>query len=568
MSNFSPSNFPILFKDDWHTTGLTSDIAQIDRDDLCDEYRALVQCAPQRSDRNKAYFVGHNGQLSTTGVSNRHEEHLAIALWNLKGFWPRPGGGQFALLDYQFPLKARQGDKGIGKIDLLGLTDRGQLMVIELKVKPPGDNNRGETPAAALMQGLRYAAVVQANHDVIAGEAKRRFSVTITAEPPIVQVLAPKAWWKGWLELRGPTRRVAGYWEPEFTKLTQDIENRLGVTVECVALEDATSITYGADRKTLQLGNIPKLFPVMPGKNPPIGSSSSPDQPGGIGRVSEPVSALPTSHEEEEATIKLLDQNDAPITRLNEWPQPKKPSQWKSGRSAMELARFWIETHSPGTAPPLYMDLLKQKFSGVQLHEGRPELGTPLPPKGSRGPRMHDLYLCGNWSEGSLTVCVEGKADEPFGETICEEIKNAEAAKHTNNRSRKPERLRALLNSVWGVTTPTREQRALRYQLLAALVGTAIQTLYDQKKAKTGKAVGVLIVHVFKTKLTDPKKLADNHQDLENFARALPNVAIPASGIKPDCLYGPVTVTVPADFVPSGTPTPVSVYLAKLVTVC
>ena len=281
MSNFSPGNFPILFKEDWHTTGLTSDIAQIDRDDLCDEYRALVQCAPRRSDRNKPYFVGHDGKLSHTGGSNRYEEHVAVALWNLKKHWPHPGGGQFALLDYQFPLKARQGDKGIGKIDLLGLTDHGRLMVIELKVKPPGDNNRGESPAAALMQGLCYAAVVQTNHAVIAAEAKRRFGVTITAEPPIVQVLAPKAWWKGWVELRGSTLRAAGYWEPEFTKLAQDIENRLGVTVECVALEDATSITFGSDGKTPQLNRTPALYPVRPGEALPIGKALSLRQPKG-----------------------------------------------------------------------------------------------------------------------------------------------------------------------------------------------------------------------------------------------------------------------------------------------
>ena len=80
-------------------------------------------------------------------------------------------------------------------------------MVIELKVKPKGENYRGDSPAAALMQGLRYAAIVEANIKVIAGEAKRhpgdRFKdVTIVEESPIVQILAPKSWWRGWLELR------------------------------------------------------------------------------------------------------------------------------------------------------------------------------------------------------------------------------------------------------------------------------------------------------------------------------------------------------------------------------
>ena len=255
--------------------------------------------------------------------------------------------------------------------------------------------------------------------------------------------------------------------------------------------------------------------------------------------------------------MKLLNKNGCPITCLNEWPH--REDHWQSDHSAMELARFWTETCQPDTVPPLYRDLLEQRFPRVQLHEGRPELGTALPPKGSHGPRMHDLYLRGSWSGGSLTVCVEGKADEPFGGKVYEQVKN-----HSS-----PQRLQELLKSVWGITTPTREQYALRYQLLAALVGTAIQTLHDQKKANEKVGKGVLIVHVFETKSTTRDKLDRmdrNHQDLENFARALPAVTIPASGIKPDCLYGPVTVTVPADFAPSNTPTPVSIYLAKLVT--
>ena len=266
--------------------------------------------------------------------------------------------------------------------------------------------------------------------------------------------------------------------------------------------------------------------------------------------------------------MKLLDKkkNNSPITCLNEWSPPKKPNQRKPGRSAMELARFWTETHPPGTVPPLYKDLLKRKFPGVQVYEGRPELDTPLPPKESRGPRVHDLHLRGGWWGGPLTVCVEGKADETFGDTIREAGKDGKAAKNANDSSKKPERLQELLNSVWGVTIPTPLQCALRYQLLTALVGTAIQTLRDQKMAEAENGRGVLIVHVFETNLTTQDNLEANHRDLEDFARALPNVTIPPGGIKPDCLYGPVTVTVPDDFAPSGTTTPVSVYLAKLVT--
>lgn len=284
MSNFSPSNFPTLFKDDWHTTGLglADAIAQVNRDILFKEYNMLVQCAPRRLDRDKQYFVEeHKGKLSTPVKGLWREKHLARALWNLNGWWSCPNGGQFCLLDYEFPLQKQRSDARLGEIDLIGVTDRGRIMVIELKVRPR-DKKRGEPPMKALMQGLRYTAVVQANLAVIAAEAKQCFNVKINTEPPIVQVLAPQAWWRGWLGIHGSTRDTAGDWEPAFTKLAQDIENRLGVSVECVALDDLddTDITFGPDRKTPQIDRAPALYPVRLGEVLPIGKVLSSHWPG------------------------------------------------------------------------------------------------------------------------------------------------------------------------------------------------------------------------------------------------------------------------------------------------
>ena len=54
------------------------------------------------------------------------------------------------IIDYQTPLKARQADSRIGKIDLLGLVgDR--LTVIELKAGGGSDS-----PLRALLEGLAY----------------------------------------------------------------------------------------------------------------------------------------------------------------------------------------------------------------------------------------------------------------------------------------------------------------------------------------------------------------------------------------------------------------------------
>lgn len=260
--------FPNLFRKKWTTTDLAENIATVDREALCHEYEELIKCAPQRSGRGKRYFVGHDGTPSSGRASNRREEHYAIALYNLDQEWPRLGGGWFRLLDYQVPLKARQSDSGIGKIDLVGVTDQGRLMVIELKVET-SSNGRGDAPPTALMEGVRYAAIAQANLDAIAKEADDLCSVKITQERPTVLLLAPLTWWRGWLGLSGTTRSAAGEWEPEFTQLIQDVEAKIGVTVECMALEDV-GLTLGLNGQEPKLAYVPRLYPVQSGADVPI----------------------------------------------------------------------------------------------------------------------------------------------------------------------------------------------------------------------------------------------------------------------------------------------------------
>ena len=275
MSNLPPGNSNLLFRK-WPATGLAEAVAEVDRQALCDEYGELKRCAPRRSSTGKSYFVeGHCGVLSKKTRSNRFEEHLAMVLWNLRGYWPCLDRGGFRLLDYQFPLKARQSDRGIGKIDLLGVTGQGRLMIIELKVKPPDKNGRGDSPVSAMMQGLRYAAIVEANRTAISKEAKERFDVKIVDDVPVVQILAPKAWWYGWLELERSTRKTAGCWEREFLKLARDVEKQLGVAIQCVALDDLdrAGIDYGSDGGTPQIDRAPALYPVRPCEVPAIGSA-------------------------------------------------------------------------------------------------------------------------------------------------------------------------------------------------------------------------------------------------------------------------------------------------------
>jgi hypothetical protein len=197
-------------------------------------------------------------------MSNRKEEHLAIALFNLGRRWPQPGGGWSGLLDYQVPLKSRQADARIGKIDLLGFTDQGRLVIIELKVDGPG-RGRSDSPIAALMEGLRYAAIVQAELTAISSEAERCFGTKIAMTPPIVQLLAPRAWWCVWLNLK-----PAGEWAPALHALATEVQTRTGVTIECMAC-DGGDVTYGVDGRTPQLNRVPSLYPVRLNDSPVIG---------------------------------------------------------------------------------------------------------------------------------------------------------------------------------------------------------------------------------------------------------------------------------------------------------
>lgn len=204
--------------------------------------------------------------MPSVGLSNRKEEHCAIALVNLGRRWPRPDGGWFRLLDYQVPLKARQSDARIGKIDLLGVTDRGRLMIVELKV-PGRGGSRSDAPPAALMEGLRYAAIVEAELEAIAFQAEHRFGAKVARMPPIVHLLAPRAWWSSWLNLA-----PAGNWASALSRLVAAVETCTGISVECMALEHL-KVAYSPDGKVPRLERIPALYPVRLNEAPSIGDT-------------------------------------------------------------------------------------------------------------------------------------------------------------------------------------------------------------------------------------------------------------------------------------------------------
>lgn len=149
-------------------------------------YHRLRETAPRRA---QGYLSKNRTGVTASGAaSNRIEEHLAVALFN-RGALMLPEE-PLTLLDYQFPLKGVRADSGVGKIDLLGLRRDGSLAIFELKVADNAEDRR-----IALLEGLIYAAIVEANIDAIAAEFRAGCGREIARVRPHIVIAAPPGYW-------------------------------------------------------------------------------------------------------------------------------------------------------------------------------------------------------------------------------------------------------------------------------------------------------------------------------------------------------------------------------------
>lgn len=188
---------------------------RLNADDLAAAYRDQRDHAPRRA---RGYFSASRSGVSHDGnASNRTEEHLAVDLF-LRGGLTLPNGEQLTLLDYQFPLKSARADLGIGKIDLLGLYDDGTLAVVELKVAGNREDRR-----IALLEGLIYAAVVEANIEKIAAEVLAVKGRHIVREQPRVLLVAHPDYWS----------------ESRTYPATEDLDGLINAVAQAIPLEIA-----------------------------------------------------------------------------------------------------------------------------------------------------------------------------------------------------------------------------------------------------------------------------------------------------------------------------------------
>jgi len=159
--------------------------------------------------------------------------------------------------------------------------------------------------------------------------------------------------------------------------------------------------------------------------------------------------------------------------------------------------------------------------------------------------RNHDLILSGLSDDKKVLVSVEAKADEPFGELICNVGSN-------NPNSKIPQRLELLKNSIFGRTTDDMIGN-VRYQLLTGVAGALIEA------KNWGAGISVFIVHEFVSKALDYKKVKLNSNDFKYFVRILSEK--PDLAIQPDELIE-IGIVRGGEFVPSD----IKLFIGKIQT--
>jgi hypothetical protein len=207
-----------------------------------------VSGAPSRRAAGKRYLAERRRPPARLGSGGRVQEPLALALWRHASdpsrALPLPGGGTLQLVGARVPLRSGAADatraddpnRGVGEIDLLGVSDAGRLAVVSL-AWVPSDAARagtGDTPLRALLEALAACAIAWANRDALREEIADGFAVELSEQPPMLLLIGVPRYWE--LCRRRAAQRGAA-WIQQMERLAGEVEAGLGVTVRYLAVE-------------------------------------------------------------------------------------------------------------------------------------------------------------------------------------------------------------------------------------------------------------------------------------------------------------------------------------------
>lgn len=163
------------------------------------------------------------------------------------------------------------------------------------------------------------------------------------------------------------------------------------------------------------------------------------------------------------------------------WLLAEPGRQWKDGYSAKLLAYCWEGANGfPKSVRRVFKNSGMELFKNVELLVAFPEYQVELPPP--RGhPSQNDIFILAKGNGQLISITVEGKALEPFGETIAEWKSASTKGKQT--------RLSFLCNLLRLDKTKIGH---IRYQLLHRTASAII--LAEKFNAKNA----LMLVHSFK----------------------------------------------------------------------
>lgn len=153
---------------------------------------------------------------------------------------------------------------------------------------------------------------------------------------------------------------------------------------------------------------------------------------------------------------------------------------WKTGYSAKAIAYCWQEANDfPECVRTVFKKSEIVLFQNIELLLAFPEYRVVLP--GGARPSQNDIFILAKGNNQLVSIMVEGKVSEPFGDTIAQWRKD--------NSGGKEVRLKFLLEELG--LEESEKIGDIRYQLLH----TTASAIIEAKKFKAENAL--MLVHSF-----------------------------------------------------------------------
>ena len=154
-----------------------------------------------------------------------------------------------------------------------------------------------------------------------------------------------------------------------------------------------------------------------------------------------------------------------PLKEADDWRQllAEPETQWRDGYSAKSLAVTWLEADGfPKSIKNIFKKTQFQAFKNMELLAAYPEYPVPLPGGGHAS--QNDIFVLAKGDKGLVSVMVEGKVSEDFGETV-----QAWKAKLSAGKKQRLDFMVAKLGLEAKIIDP------IRYQLLHRTVSSIIE---------------------------------------------------------------------------------------------